>query len=127
MQKTLFNKVALVSPLSSYPATFPVFLGDLTTLPNELGSSSQMMMNKEMGNEESMGEIKALPSNMIGLKVELAGRLTTQRSVPRKTVSNSQKGSFVCSASLSKSENNSSLDFTQYTSKNKFGAFTIKV
>lgn len=52
-----------------------------------------------------------------GLKLELAGRLTTQRSIPRKTVENGHTGSFSGKA----------LDFSQYASKNKLGAFTIKV
>ena len=58
-----------------------------------------------------------------GLKMELAGRLPTQRSVPRKTVENSHTGSFT---EVNKGLN-SGLDFSQYASKNKLGAFTMKV
>ena len=64
----------------------------------------------------------ALPSQLTGVKLELAGRLTTQRSIPRKTVENGHTGSFTVNKQLS-----SSLDFSQYASKNKLGAFTIKV
>ena len=63
-----------------------------------------------------------LPSQLTGVKLELAGRLTTQRSIPRKTVENGHTGSFTVNKQL-----NSSLDFSQYASKNKLGAFTIKV
>lgn len=52
-----------------------------------------------------------------GLKLELAGRLTTQQSIPRKTVENAHTGSF----------SGYTLDISQYASKNKLGAFTIKV
>lgn len=64
----------------------------------------------------------ALPSQLTGVKLELAGRLTTQRSIPRKTVENGHTGSFTASNKL-----NTSLDFSQYASKNKLNAFTIKV
>lgn len=63
-----------------------------------------------------------LPGMLSGVKLELAGRLTTQRSIPRKTVENGHTGSFTVSKKL-----NSSLDFSQYTSKNKIGAYTMKV
>jgi ribosomal protein S3 len=63
-----------------------------------------------------------LPSWSTGVKMEIAGRLTTQRSIPRKTVTNAHKGSFTVSNKL-----NSSLDLNQYTSKNKLGAHTVKV
>lgn len=75
-----------------------------------------------------------------GLKMEISGRLTTQRSIPRKTVSSSHtgsltnnprsasmisKGSIVANANkessfLSKIE-------TKYASKNNLGAYTVKV
>jgi hypothetical protein len=61
-----------------------------------------------------------LPNSLMGVKMELAGRLTTQRSIPRKTVLNAHKGSFNVS-------NEESLNLSHYTSKNKVGAFTMKV
>lgn len=67
----------------------------------------------------SMGTVlpaDALPSHLTGVKLELAGRLTTQRSIPRKTVENGHTGSL-----------NTSLDFSQYASKNKLNSFTMKV
>lgn len=63
-----------------------------------------------------------LPSQMTGVKLELAGRLTTQRSIPRKTVENGHIGSFTVNNTIK-----SSLDFSHYASKNKLNAFTIKV
>jgi hypothetical protein len=61
-----------------------------------------------------------LPYSLMGVKMELAGRLTTQRSIPRKTVLNAHKGSFNVS-------NEESLNLSHYTSKNKVGAYTMKV
>lgn len=63
-----------------------------------------------------------LPSLSTGVKMELSGRLTTQRSIPRKTVTNAHKGSFTVSNKL-----DASLNLNQYTSKNKFGTYTMKV
>ena len=107
MQKTLFNKISLVGPQFSKLVNNKSNY-DLSIVTNNIQSS--------------------LPSNMTGLKVELAGRLTTQRSIPRKTVSNYQKGSFNSSFSIrNNNAENSGLNFTQYRSKNKLGAFNIKV
>lgn len=63
-----------------------------------------------------------LPYRSKGLKLELAGRLTTQQSIPRKTVANKHIGTGLSSASTGKSSNTFS-----YASKNKLGAYTIKV
>lgn len=59
---------------------------------------------------------------LTGVELELAGRLTTQRNIPRKTVNNTYTGSFTVNDSLG-----SSLDFYQYATKNKLGAYTVKV
>lgn len=68
-----------------------------------------------------------LPYSLMGLKMELAGRLTTQRSIPRKTVLNAHKGSFRIDQSGTNVKNEESLNLSHYTSKNKVGAYTMKV
>lgn len=71
--------------------------------------------------EGSVDESLRLPvSHITGVKVQLSGRLTTQRASPRQTVQagrlgSSAKGPF------------GTLDYSQHTSKNKLGAFTMKV
>lgn len=67
-----------------------------------------------------------LPSQLTGMKLELAGRLTTQRSIPRKTVENKSIGLF-SSFPSSQLVENGKLDLSRYESKNKIGAYTIKV
>ena len=87
-----------------------------------------------------------------GVKLELAGRLTTQRSIPRKTVENKHTGSFtvdhrissgplgstssasqstigkgVTPAGAVEQPQNPFVNLSQYTSKNKLGTYTIKV
>jgi ribosomal protein S3 len=71
--------------------------------------------------EGSVDESLRLPvSHITGVKVQLSGRLTTQRASPRQTV---QAGRFGSSAKGSFG----TLNYSQHTSKNKLGAFTMKV
>ena len=88
---------------------------------------------------------EVLPGLTTGVKLELAGRLTTQRSIPRKTVENKHIGSFtvdhrissgplgstssvgVTPASAVEQPQNPFVNLSQYTSKNKLGTYTIKV
>ena len=60
--------------------------------------------------------------NVDGLDNHLPSLSTTQRSIPRKTVTNAHKGSFTVSKKL-----DASLSLSQYTAKNKFGSYTLKV
>lgn len=75
-------------------------------------------------NIESALPFDALPGHITGLKMELAGRLTTQRSIPRKTVSNKHTGSFYVEKGTKTSQVTNQ---SQYGAKNKLGAYTIKV
>lgn len=61
-----------------------------------------------------------LPSHIVGIKVRVSGRLMMERSRPRQTMQTMQMGSF--------SKNNLALvDSASFTTKNKKGAFTVKV
>jgi len=61
-----------------------------------------------------------LPSHIVGIKVRVSGRLMTERSRPRQSVQTMQIGTF--------SKGNLSLvDSASFTTKNKKGAFTVKV
>nr|YP_009988020.1 ribosomal protein S3 [Rhodotorula toruloides]QNL17830.1 ribosomal protein S3 [Rhodotorula toruloides]CAE5968160.1 ribosomal protein S3 [Rhodotorula toruloides] len=63
----------------------------------------------------------ALPvSSLTGLQIKLSGRLTTQRYGPRQTVSLTHMGS-AAKSSIGMT------DYSQFTAKNKLGAFTVKV
>lgn len=65
-------------------------------------------------------ESSDLPSHIVGIKVRVSGRLMMERSRPRQTVQTMQIGSF--------SKNNLALvDTASFTTKNKKGAFTVKV
>src|ERR1700712_5268806 len=68
---------------------------------------------------DSTGSDQLVPAFITGMKIRVSGRLVTQRSVPRQTVQTAQIGSF--------SGQHNVIDFASYTTKNKKGAFTVKV
>lgn len=59
-------------------------------------------------------------SHITGVELKLSGRLTTQRSGPRQTVSAGGLGSSAKGQSRT-------VDYSKYAGKNKLGAFTMKV
>jgi Mitochondrial ribosomal protein (VAR1) len=61
-----------------------------------------------------------IPSYLAGIKIRVAGRLLTQRVVPRKTVKLINKGALARSKVIF-------LDSSRFTNKNKRGAFSITV
>jgi hypothetical protein len=64
---------------------------------------------------------QVIPAYITGIKVRVSGRLVTERSVPRQTVKTVQLGTFSGSSGVQV------IDSASFTSKNKKGAFTIKV
>lgn len=64
--------------------------------------------------------VSQLPSHIIGIKVRVSGRLMMERSRPRQTVQTAQVGSFA-------KDNFALVDNASFTTKNKKGAFTVKV
>lgn len=61
-----------------------------------------------------------LPSHIVGMKIKISGRLKTERVRPRKTVSITKIGGFNGQKDLL-------IEYGSHTSKNKHGAFTVKV
>lgn len=57
-----------------------------------------------------------LPAHISGVKIQLAGLLTTQRAAPRKTVYTAAAGTF-----------HGTVDYSQSTAKSAVGAYTVKV
>lgn len=57
---------------------------------------------------------------LVGIKLELSGRLVTELSRPRETVQIKHIGSFA-------KDNSAEVQYASFTTKNKKGAFTIKV
>jgi len=63
-------------------------------------------------------KLSNIPSFVSGIKIRIAGRLMTQRIIPRKTVKNISKGNLNKTIYLEKG---------RFTNKNKRGAFNIMV
>ncbi len=60
------------------------------------------------------------PAILTGLRIKISGRLITQRVKPKKTINLYEVGGF-------KKTKNNIVDYALYTSKNKRGAYTVKV
>lgn len=122
--KTLQKPVELRFIRLQYPYLDSLILSQYLAL--NAGKYNFLRMKKRLFQKVGTGNIDGLdnhlPSLSTGVKVELSGRLTTQRSIPRKTVTNAHKGSFTVSKKL-----DASLSLSQYTAKNKFGSYTLKV
>jgi len=65
-------------------------------------------------------KISKIPSFLSGVKIRVAGRLLTQRIIPRKTVKTISKGSLARGKVIY-------LEKSRFTNKNKRGAFSITV
>lgn len=65
-------------------------------------------------------KISKIPSFISGVKIKIAGRLLTQRVIPRKTVKTISKGSLARGKVIY-------LEKSRFTNKNKRGAFSITV
>jgi ribosomal protein S3 len=73
---------------------------------------------KDIRSSEALASV--LPSHIVGIKVRVSGRLVTERSRPQQTVQSAEIGSF-------SKDNLSLVDSALFTTKNKKGAFTVKV
>lgn len=62
----------------------------------------------------------SIVSKLTGIKIRIAGRLARQRIVPKRTVKTAYKGG------IARSENNY-VNSSTYTSKNRRGAFSVRV
>lgn len=67
---------------------------------------------------DSFGPISPA-GNLMGVKIQLSGLLTTQRNAPRKTVSTASTGTFHGS--------NVTVEYSCSTLKSALGAYTVKV
>jgi len=80
------------------------------------------VMSSIMGVVSPLGSTMNLPivSNLIGLKVNISGRLNSERSQPRMTKQSMQIGSFILS-------NQTNITLGSYTTSNKKGSNTVRV
>ena len=69
---------------------------------------------------ETLKENKEYVTHLTGIKIQISGRSTTQSMSPRQTVQRCHIGSFA-------KNNKTSISCSTFTSKNKTGAFSVKV
>ena len=62
----------------------------------------------------------SLPSELAGIKIKIAGRLLTQRVIPRKTVKVIKRGALANTKAMF-------VETARFTNKNKRGAFSITI
>lgn len=112
MLKTLFNKAYILTNKNSSLFSAPLYL-----------RGSAVQENEGMNSLDS-----ATPtSQLTGIKIKIAGRLATQRIVPKATVKTAYKGSLSSSLQGKGKIQNNFVDSAKYTSKNKIGAYTVTV
>uniref|UniRef100_UPI00315C73BC ribosomal protein S3 n=1 Tax=Leucopaxillus giganteus TaxID=1167592 RepID=UPI00315C73BC len=75
---------------------------------------------KTLKNNTNKNRVNIIPAYLSGLTIKVAGRLMTQKIIPRKTIKITQRGA------LAKGKINFS-DVARYTNKNKRGIFSITV
>lgn len=109
-----------------YPYLNRYILAQYIALVTDQNKFSRIML-KLLGKVSIVNDIKAprtlasdLPSQIIGIKVQVSGRLVSERSRPRSTVQTAQIGSFV-------NDKLSLIDYASFNTKNAKGAFTVKV
>lgn len=114
IKKLLFDKATIFSreALNSKGA-ITNNQNNLLSLEKELEENNSLSISNE-------SQASGIASQLIGLKFRISGRLARQRVVPKKTVKTAYKGG------ISKSKNNI-VDCSTFTSKNKKGAFSIRV
>lgn len=113
MQRVLFDRVPTILAL-------PTSLPALSSTSNEEISTGKITTLASHASHINKNAHSVLTSHLAGIKVQIAGRLATQKMIPRSTVQTGFVGSFA-------KDKRSSVDQAKYTSKNKIGAFTVKV
>lgn len=129
MMQKLFQKATIITKTySSAPASF------LNIAESQDASSGESLNNAKALNslasttKEGNSEKQLISpiSQLTGIKVTIAGRLTTQRIVPKSTVKTAYKGQ-LSSALGGGKMSHKFIDSATFTSKNKIGAYTVRV
>lgn len=98
---------------------------NFTRITRAIFGALQVVNPRTLFTSDVTNSATSLPAYITGVKIRLSGRLATQRSVPRQTVQEAQVGSFSDPAVGGKEK--AVVEMASFTSKNKKGAFTVKV
>lgn len=104
-----------------YPYLNRYILAQLIRLsPNKFTQIFSKLLKNTTIVKNNKSLFSPLPLLIIGLKVEISGRLESERSKPRMTVQTARFGSLT-------KDKNTITDYRSFTTKNLKGAYTIKV
>jgi hypothetical protein len=142
MMQKLFQKATIITQTysSSSPSAWLPALSEEQSAAESLNNASCASSKARGGaapasvekSDASSSVASSTPSKLIspisqltGIKVTIAGRLITQRIVPKSTVKTAYKGQL--SSALGGKMSHKFIDSATYTSKNKIGAYTVRV
>lgn len=97
---------------------------NFTRIQRAIFAALQVVNQRTLFTSSVPSSDNALPAYITGVKIRVSGRLVTERSVPRQTVQTAQIGSF---SDPSNGQEKNVIESASFTSKNKKGAFTVKV
>lgn len=125
MMQKLFQKATIITQTYSSCGQAE----SLNSMPASLASLPALCSQSEEGKSDasaaSAAKLVSPISQLTGIKVTIAGRLITQRIVPKSTVKTAYKGQL--SSALGGKMSHKFIDSATYTSKNKIGAYTVRV
>lgn len=130
MMQKLFQKATIITKTYSSSSTTPLSFLSEQSVESSINTSTVQANNSltstNKGGLVNNDEKLVSPvSQLTGIKVTIAGRLTTQRIVPKSTVKTAYKGQL--SSTLGGKMSHKFIDSATYTSKNKIGAYTVRV
>lgn len=142
MMQKLFQKATIITqtysscgqgPAGESLNSMPASLASLPAPAKAVGYAAQPALLPKVEAEEGKSDASAASaaklvspvSLLTGIKVTIAGRLITQRIVPKSTVKTAYKGQL--SSALGGKMSHKFIDSATYTSKNKIGAYTVRV
>lgn len=119
MMQKLFQKATIITKTYSSSAA-------AQETGSELNKVAPSLLTTQLDSGQNNDAKLISPvSQLTGIKVTIAGRLTTQRIVPKSTVKTAYKGQL--SSTLGGKMSHKFIDSATYTSKNKIGAYTVRV
>lgn len=139
MMQKLFQKATIITKTYSSSTTAASFLNIAESLDASSSLNNATALNSLASNNTTPGQVEGKSdaavtaqqlispiSQLTGIKVTIAGRLTTQRIVPKSTVKTAYKGQ-LSSALGGGKMSHKFIDSATFTSKNKIGAYTVRV
>jgi hypothetical protein len=120
--RTIFWRVidnSLTAKISPKSLWYQMWKNNDSTVGSEQANSNSSFLTLK-SDQKSVEIHKSNPAILTGIKVQISGRLLTERVKPKLTINQKEMGGF-------KKTHNNIVDYAVYTNKNKRGAYTVKV